>query len=318
MSGRDQARQGEVRAKVRRERALAELAERQHGVVALGQLQALGFSRRAIDQRLDCRQLQLAHREVYAVGHMRLSSHGRWMAAVLAYGDESLLSHRSAAALWGLARKSSGPIDVSAPSGRQGIDRRTGVFIHRGKLDPDDRAEHGGIAVTTVARTLFDFAESVGFRQLESAWEEADRLSLLELSAVERVCERGYGRRALKPVRRLLAQALAPAESTRSPLEHEFARFCREHELPPPTFNTIVIGFEVDALWSAQRLVVELDGFAYHHHRAAFERDRTRDSALQVAGYRILRITHRRLHRDPTTIATQIRAMLGVSELIHP
>jgi hypothetical protein len=93
--------------------------------------------------------------------------------------------------------------------------RREGIFIHRGRLHQDDRAVSSGLPVTTVARTLFDLAEFVSLKRLESAWEEADRLNLLELNAVEQVCERGYGRRALKPIRRLLAEARAPEPATR-------------------------------------------------------------------------------------------------------
>jgi len=220
-----------------------------------------------------------------------------------------LLSHRSAAALWGLSRQRSRVIDVTATVGRQGIDRRTGIFVHRGRLHPEDRAVRGGIPITTVARTLFDLAEFVDLKRLESAWEEADRLNLLELKAVEHVCERGYGRRALKPIRYLLAEARAP-EITRSPLEDVFAAFCRKHRLPAPSFNTTVLGYEVDALWPAQRLAAELDSWEFHHHRAAFERDRARDTALQAAGYRTIRITDRRIANDPATLLNQLRALL--------
>ncbi len=165
--------------------------------------------------------------------------------------------------------------------------------------------------MTTVARTLFDLAEFVTFKQLESAWEEADRLKLLQLREVEQVCERGYGRRALKPIRRLLAAARAPIV-TRSPLEDVFAAFCREHRLPMPSFNTTVLGFEVDALWPKQRLAAELDSWEFHRHRAAFERDRARDTALQVAGYRTLRITDRRINNEASALASELRALLAV------
>jgi very-short-patch-repair endonuclease len=164
--------------------------------------------------------------------------------------------------------------------------------------------------VTTVARTLFDMAEFVSLKSLESAWEEADRLNLLQLSAVEAVCERGFGRRALRPIRRLLAESRAP-QITRSPLEDAFAAFCREHRLPMPSFNTTILGYEVDALWPAHRLAAELDSWEFHRHRAAFERDRVRDAALQVAGYRTIRITHRRLHNEASTVASELRALLG-------
>jgi very-short-patch-repair endonuclease len=286
------------------------LAERQHGVVAQRQLIVLGLSRRVIERRLESWRLRLVHREVYAVGHSGLSPQGRWLAAVLAYGEGVLLSHRGAAALWGLAKPWAPAVDVTAPAGRQGFRRREKIWIHRGRLYPEDRAVRGGIPVTTVARTLFDLAEFVSFKRLESAWEEADRLNLLQLSAVEGVCERGHGRRALKPIRRLLTDARATV-TTRSPLEDSFAVLCSAHDLPVPAFNATVLGFEVDALWLVQRLIVELDGFAYHRHRAAFERDRARDTALQVAGYRVIRLTHRRLQAEPSRIAEELRALLA-------
>jgi very-short-patch-repair endonuclease len=173
----------------------------------------------------------------------------------------------------------------------------------------EDRAELDAIPVTSVARTLFDLAEVVGQDALEHAFEEADRLGLLELLALERICEHSHGRRALLPAQRLIAEARA-ATMTRSPLEDRFAALCRTWRLPTPSFNVQVLGFEVDALWPAARLIVELDGFAYHHHRAAFERDRARDAALQAAGYRVVRLTHRRLERDPPGIEAEIRRLL--------
>lgn len=312
MRGPSQTRLGGERSGVRREREIAALAERQHGVVAQRQLIALGLSQNTIERRLESWRLRLVHREVYAVGHSRLSQQGRWLAAVLAYGEGALLSHRSAAALWGLARPPTAAIDVTAPAGRQGIRRREKLWIHRGRLDPEDRAVRAKIPVTTVARTLFDLAEFVGLKRLESAWEEADRLNLLQLRAVEAVCERGYGRRALRPIRRLLAEARAP-QITRSPLEDDFAGFCREHRLPMPSFNTTVLGFEVDALWPEQRLAAELDSWEFHSHRAAFELDRIRDTALQVAGYRTIRITHRRLRNEAPALTSELRALLGRS-----
>ncbi len=162
-----------------RERRLTRLAARQHGVVSRQQLLALGFGDEAIKLRLDVGRLHRLHAAVFALGHSRIDETGCRWAAVLAYGDGALLSHRSAAALWGLARRRSGLIDITAMTGRQGVDRRAGLFIHRGRLHPDDRTVCGGLPVTTVARTLFDLAEFVTLKRLESAWEEADRLNLL-------------------------------------------------------------------------------------------------------------------------------------------
>lgn len=310
MAPKDQTRPVRgLRAGQLRERRLSDLATEQRGVVTWDQLLAAGFEPAGIRRRLADGRLRAVHRGVYAVGHPHLGRRGRWLAAVHAYGRGALLSHRSAATLWGLDRQSFRLIDVTAPTGRQGINRRDGLFIHRGRLQQEDRAVRAGVPLTSVARTLFDMAEFVSLKHLESAWEEADRLNLLQLSSVEKVCKRGYGRRALKPIRRLLAEAGA-ATITRSPLENDFAAFCRVHRLPTPSFNTTVLCYEVDALWPAQRLAVELDGWEFHRHRAAFERDRARDTALQVAGYRTIRITHRRLHSEAPALAREIRTLL--------
>lgn len=294
----------------RRERELAALATRQHGVVARRHLLGLGFGDEAIKVRLAAHRLNVLHGEVYTVGHRRMDQRGRWWAGVLAYGDGALLSHRSAATLWGLARQRGSLVEVTAPAGRQGVARRSGLWIHRGRLHREDSVIRDGIPVTSVARTLFDLAEVVDFQQLEHAWEESDRLGRLGLAAVERVCERGYGRRALKPIRRLLAEARAATE-TRSPLEERFQRFLREHHLPPPATNVDVLGNEVDALWPAARLVVELDSWEFHRHRAAFERDRARDPKLLIAGYHTIRVTHRRLDTESRTLATEILQLLN-------
>ncbi|HWN82443.1 MAG TPA: hypothetical protein VNM87_10135, partial [Candidatus Udaeobacter sp.] len=142
------------------------------------------------------------------------------------------MSHRSAAGLWGIA-KPLHPVDVTAPVGWQGPRRRSGIWIHRCRLPAEQREIRSEIPVTTVARTLFDFAEVVNFQRLRSAWEEADRLRLLSLGEVEQVCELGFGRRALRPIRRLLAESNVP-DLTRSALEDLFIGFCREYGLQPP------------------------------------------------------------------------------------
>lgn len=293
------------------------LATAQHGVVALWQLVKLGFGVRAVERRVRDGRLNQLHRNVYAVGHRRSTQRSFWWAAALAYGDESLLSHRSAATLWGLSRRQAGPIDVTAPTGRQGPSRREGIWIHRGRLHVEDRTTHDGIPVTSVARTLFDYAEVVDFRRLENAWEEADRLKRLRLGEVERVCELGYGRRALKPIRRLLADARAVTR-TRSPLEDRFQDFCRHFDLPPHSTNVGVLGKEADVLWPAAKLIVELDSWEFHSHRAAFQRDRAGDTHLLVAGYRTIRVTHDRLDREAGALASEIRALLDAQMVPAP
>jgi hypothetical protein len=281
------------------------LAARQHGVVSRRQLLALGVGPDAITYRLKVKRLHVIHRGVYALGHARLTLRGHWLAAVLACGDRALLSHHHAAALWGLTRWARAPIHVSSTSGRS----RPGIVVHEGQIHRHDRAVVDQIPVTSVARTLLDLAEVVDEQSLGRAFEEADRLRMLDLGALERTRKRGFGRKGVGSVGRLIAAAREPATPS-SPLEDRFAAFCHTHGLPPPSLNCSVLGFEVDAHWPSKHLIVELDGFAFHRHRAAFERDRARDTALQVAGYRVVRLTHRRLDREGKRVAEELRLLL--------
>jgi very-short-patch-repair endonuclease len=285
------------------EHELAALAKRQHGVVTRSQLQALGLGRGAIDSRLGSGRLHAVHRGVYAVGHAYLNQRGIWLAAVLACGKGTLLSHQSAASLWRLIDSAPRPVDVTSTHGRPG---RKGIRLHRATVYPQEKSVRHGILVTSIARTLLDLAERTPAR-LPRAYEEADRLNLLYPRDLEQACGRHEGRRGLAAIRRLMAEERDGA--TRSPLEDLFVALCRRHRLPTPAVNAHLLGFEVDALWSRQRLIAELDSFAYHRHRAAFERDRSRDAALQAAGYRVVRFTHRRLEQEP--VAEELRALLA-------
>lgn len=287
---------------------LALLARRQHGVVSHCQLVGLGLGRKAIQYRLAVGRLHRVYRGVYAVGHPTLSQHGGWMAAVLACGDGAVLSHWDAAALWGLRPTSRRARHVMVAT--RGRHSRVGIVVHCARrFDEEDGTIRDGIPVTAIPRTLFDLAELLPRSGLERAFEQAERLRLLDVRAVERLLARSPGRRALRAV---LDEALEPAP-TRSDFERDFLDLCKRAGVPRPTVNAPVEGHEVDMLWSQPRLIVELDSFGHHGTRAAFERDRERDAVLQLAGYRILRITHRRLKREPKAVAEAVLSLLAVS-----
>jgi predicted transcriptional regulator of viral defense system len=192
-----------------RDLVVAAIAGRQHGVVARSQLLAMGLGRGAISHRLAAGRLHRIHGGVYAVGHSVLTGRGRWTAAVLACGSDALLSHRSAAALWGIGFGASPRIDVTvARRSRRG---RPGIAVHQVRgLTPDERDRRDGIPVTSVARTMLDIAEVLPARQLERAFEEADRLQLLDLRAISQLCERGCGHHGLRALRALLSKQLRP------------------------------------------------------------------------------------------------------------
>lgn len=297
-------------ARAQRERRLAALAGRQHGVVGRWQLVELGLGDEAIKGALASGRLHPLHHGAYAVGHRIVTKRGKWLAAVLALGPGAFLSHQSAAALWDLAGDRP-EVHVTAPRGRQERPGRKGIRVHRCRFEPGEVTRREGIPVSTVARTLFDLAERSPRHQLKSAWDEASRLRRLRVPAVAAVYERGRGRRARTRIRPFLAAEQRHVEDTASPLEDRFAEFVAAHRLPPPQTNVLVGKDEVDALWPEARLIAELDSWEFHGHRAAFEKDRDRDTDHLLAGYRTIRVTHRRLSDEPDRLAAQIRALLA-------
>jgi hypothetical protein len=289
-----------------RERALSDLAERQHGRVAHRQLVALGFSTSGIGRRIVSGRLRLVHPRVYAVGHAVRSANAARIAAVLAADPEALLSHRSAAAAWDLRRRSSGLVEVTVPN--RSRHRLNGVAVHQtGGFHPEDVARVDAIPVTSVARTLLDNAEVSPLRDVVRMVEQAERLGLFDLGAVGRLIERSRGRHGIGPLRAAIAAAEGEPPRVNSDWERDLLDFCDDHDLPRPELNVTVEGYEVDALWSDAKLIVELDSWDHHRSRRAFEEDRRRDAALQLAGYVVLRITWRRFEQEPEEVAGSIR-----------
>jgi predicted transcriptional regulator of viral defense system len=288
---------------------ISEIAARQHGSIAHRQLRGLGLGDDAIHYRVRAGRLHVVHRGVYAVGHPHLTRHGEWMAAVLAGDEGALLSHWSAARLWGLAGGRQRPIHVTVA--RNGGRKDRGVrFHHPRSLHREDRALRDRIPVTSVARTLLDNARGLTFTELQKPFEEAIRVDLLDALALARLLDRSNGRHGARQLRRLLAEHLHLPDDTRPGLEAEFAAFCRACKLPMPVFNALVGGYIVDALWPAQRLIVELDSRAFHSSWRARESDAVRDGELQALGYRVLRVTATRLRREPDALERTIRRLL--------
>jgi very-short-patch-repair endonuclease/predicted transcriptional regulator of viral defense system len=288
------------------DRAIAEIAARQHGVISHAQLIALGLSEGQIRYRLQIGRLHRIERGVYAVGHEHLTRESHWTAAVLTYGDRAVLSHRPAGALWTVAPYNGALIDVTAPTDRRSRGR---LRAHVGRLDPPDIAIENGIQVTSVARTILDLASIVDVRRVERALERAEKLDLFDLREIEETCRRAHGHRGLKNLRRALA-LYVPDQLTRSDLERDLRDLCRQHGIEPPRMNAIVAGYEVDAWWPDASLIVELDSWEHHRTRAAFEADRIRDTDLKLAGFEVIRVTWRRLHDAPEQVLESIRRAL--------
>jgi hypothetical protein len=281
--------------------AIAEVAGRQHGVIGRTQLVALGLGADAIDWRVRQRRLHGVHRGVYAVGHLALTRNGTFMAAVLACGDGAALSHFSAAVVWGILGAEGHPVHVTAETKR----RCRGVVVHRAPLQ-GERVRRLGIVVTTPARTIVDLADVVSRRRiLERAIDEAEYLRLDWEGAAPRRGRKGSG---------LLSSVLAlhtPGTTrTLSELEELFLEFCATRGFPRPEVNCRIEGYVCDFVWRDQRLIVETDGEQAHGTRRARERDRVRDADLQLAGWRVIRITSVRLFRQPDEVAAQLERAL--------
>lgn len=266
---------------------IARLASGSRGLVTRARLLDAGLTPRQIERRLASGHLHPLHRGVYAVGHTALPPFARELAALLACGPTAHLSHRTAAVAWYMLPPAPGPIHVTV----SGSHRRGPVGVHLHRTTRPDATQRDGLPLTSALRTLADLA-STGSPELDRAVNEA------------------IIRRLATPdeLRRFTPDAATP---TRSEAERRLLALIRRAGLPRPETNVRVSGHEVDALWKAQRLVIEVDGYAFHGSRAAFERDRARDADLLAAGYRVLRVTWRQSTEQPEAVAARLGAALA-------
>lgn len=293
----------------RRDERLAVLVGTQHEVVATRQLLEIGYSTRAIGRRVAARLLTRVHHGVYTSRHTPLSFPGQCMAAVLACGPDAVISHHAAAALHDLRPLPQAWIDVTAPGTR----RHRGVRCHVSELPEADRTTIDAIPVTTLDRTLLDYAAQANARQLRSAVQDAERQQKLNLLTLRPLLERNAGRRGAGRLARALAELTDDPPWTISELEDQFRELLDGSGIPMPEFNVLVEGELVDAVWRRQRLVVEVDSWQFHRTRAQFEADRRRDARLQLAGWRVLRVTYRRMTGDRLALLTEIRRLLAMA-----
>ncbi|HZH25523.1 MAG TPA: DUF559 domain-containing protein [Solirubrobacteraceae bacterium] len=148
-----------------------------------------------------------------------------------------------------------------------------------------------------------------------AAVDQAEVLRLFDLGAVHATITAHRGRPGAPRLAAVLEQHDAGSTVTRSELEERFLRFCDERGIPRPRVNEMIAGLEVDFSWPRLRLAVELDGWAFHRTRAAFERDRRRDTVLAAAGVRVLRFTHHQLTTTPAEVAGALQAPRSISSI---
>jgi predicted transcriptional regulator of viral defense system len=295
-----------------RSREAWQLAAKQHGIVSRRQLLALGFSARSIEHRLARGRLHLVMPGVYAVGWPQLTEKRRWMAAVLGCSDtptltgrSAALSHRSAAALWGIGREVPGRIDVSIR--RTGKVRRCGLRVRRRPaLQPHDIVDRDDIPVTAVVRTLVDLASELGPIALERAVNEADKCDLIDPEALRARLDDYAGEPGVRILRLVLDRHTFRLSD--SDLEIFFRPIAAKAGLPPPLSKQIVNGWEVDFFWPDLGLVIETDGLRYHRTPSTQARDAKRDRTHAIAGMTPLRFTHYEIRYEPSQVGNELSA----------
>jgi very-short-patch-repair endonuclease len=294
---------------IRVARVLAALAARQDGVVARAQLVARGIGGDVIDRLVAAGSLIPLYRGVYAVGHRAVGERGLMRAALFAAGVDAVLSHWTAARGWVLVRSLASPLHVIVVGRRPRS--RAGLIIHADALDPRDRRMRDGLALTSPARTLLDLAAQAPADVVVRALREARVAGLVrdgELAAViDRAPAQHRGRRRLDA----LSSAVG-AEPTRSELERTLLRLIDDAGLPRPLVNHRHGGAMVDFTWPDHRVIVEVDGWAAHGDKSAFEHDRARDAQRQARGDVVLRFTWRQVNEQPLRVIARIAQTLGV------
>jgi very-short-patch-repair endonuclease len=282
---------------------IAALAKRQHGYVTRRQLLRLGLGQRAIDYRLKLGRLIRVHGGVYAVGHLPALPMDRAYGALLACGAGAVLSHGSAAAVWGLEKHFKAPFEVTAPSRH----RRPGITVHYAALHRADRAVNRGLPVTSPARTALDLAPRLTARQLDRAVDDLRSAGYLQPDPLAEVLARYPHHRGAAKLR----SVDTGREPTRSDWELDFIEFLKRYDLPMPLINTKISRYVVDVLFPDEKVIVELDSWQFHSSRSSFRRDRQRDAELLALGYVTVRITWERLADEPDQVVAELRTILA-------
>jgi len=275
-------------------------------MVTWAQLRAAGVARRAITAHVESGWLVRRHGGVYQLGVFP-GLYGVEHAAQLACGSRAVLTRWTSVFAFGLGPR---PALVSVGFTGEIAGRRPGIRPHRLSALPDsDVVLKHGLRVTTPARTLLDLAAIASRDALERLVEEAQVQNVVSSAELLAMAERSAGMRGVRMFREVVDFLDEPL-FTRSEAERRLACLCRSAGLPLPRMNVRRAGWEVDAVWDAQRLVVEVDGRRYHSPASKFERDRRKDGELMLAGYRVLRITWHRLTREPEQVIALIAAAL--------
>jgi very-short-patch-repair endonuclease len=258
-------------------------------VLTHADLLGLGFTAKAVKHRVASGRLHPISTGIYAVGRPELTPHGRWMAAVLVCGGQAMLSHRSAAQLWGIGHEQGKRIDVTVRQRREV--HRPGLKVRmRPKLPERSVVRRFGIPVTHPVQTLIDLATELKIMRLERAVNEADKHDLVDPETLRAALDGYGGMPGVATLRTLLDRHTFRLSD--SDLEILFRPLALAAGFPLPLTKHWVLGYETDFWFPDHGLVVETDGLRYHRTPSQQARMAVRDQTHTAAGLRVLRFTH--------------------------
>lgn len=291
--------------------AVAEAAARQRTLVTRGQLLVLGIRPRTVDRAVSRGRLFRVHAGVYSL--VPANVRPPWaaeLAAVLAYGDRTVLSHETAARLHGIEVSDlPGAIHVTL-IGRQNKRSHTAVTLHRtATMHPQEHFRLQGLPVTSVARTVIDLAPSQTPRGrellIDAALRKTSRTKLQEALA-------RHPRRPGTPALRGLLDPLRPSSLSWSQQEERLRRLLMKAGLPGPESNVeLYAGYFPDLLWREQRVIVEYQSDQWHSGRGAHAYDTTRQNRLTADGYTVIPVTYEQLSERPEEVLVWIAQALA-------
>ncbi len=291
--------------------AIAAVAAEQHGNITRRQLLALGVDDDAIGRRVKAGRLFRVYTGVYAVGRPPVTPLERAGAAVLACWPGAALSHASAMTLWGFWRSWDTPFEVILVGNR----RPKGIRVHRSTtLRRREITTQLGIRTTSPARTLIDMSPRLKDKALKRAVNNALTSPWL---TEDQLAETVAWHAGLKGAKRIAALIGLPGTPTRSGWEDDFPAFCAEYGLPAPVMGLPFHGYILDAVFGAEKVVVELDSWAFHRGKIAFESDRERDAHMLANGFVTVRVTEERLGGRPRDEAERLHAILAARRAAH-
>lgn len=296
----------------RREAALHALARRQDGVIALEQALALGYSHTTVRRKVARKEwIRVAYR-VYQLASHEVSPRATIRAAMLSVGDEAVLVGPAAAWWWGLLDDRPAPIEIAVARETRRR-RRPGVLVVRRTVPASDRTTRRGLRVTTLVATVLDAAATLGTTRGARIMDRALQRRVVTLEALRHAQLKRSGRRGAPVTAGLLALAAGGAVSEAERLAHSTMRLAgirgwrANVPVEVPGFGRAVL----DVVFDEEKVILEIDGWAYHRDLRAFLVDGPRQTALVADGWVVVRTHWYELTATPEVVVASLRRVLA-------